>query len=136
MVETDTDQTNVHDSDVTNGIRHVNGVGSGEPNAIESRPAIVQTSSGALVAFPSTSDKKQINSEEQYRPFDPERGHALAKSLNSQPPRYSDDVGPVRADFETAIELTGYGKFHYMLLGICGLVSTSEEMDVIRYDLS
>lgn len=36
-----------------------------------------------------------------------------------------------RADFETAIEMTGYGKFHYYLLAICGLVSTSEEMDVI-----
>lgn len=36
-----------------------------------------------------------------------------------------------KADFETAIELTGYGKFHYILLAICGLVSTSEEMDVI-----
>lgn len=36
-----------------------------------------------------------------------------------------------KADFETAIELTGYGKFHYLLLAICGLVSTSEEMDVI-----
>lgn len=36
-----------------------------------------------------------------------------------------------KADFETAIELTGYGKFHYYLLAICGLVSTSEEMDVI-----
>lgn len=37
----------------------------------------------------------------------------------------------IRADFEQAIELTGYGKFHYLLLAICGLVSTSEEMDVI-----
>lgn len=36
-----------------------------------------------------------------------------------------------KADFEQAIELTGYGKFHYVLLAICGLVSTSEEMDVI-----
>lgn len=36
-----------------------------------------------------------------------------------------------KADFETAIEMTGYGKFHYYLLAICGLVSTSEEMDVI-----
>lgn len=36
-----------------------------------------------------------------------------------------------KADFEHAIELTGYGKFHYILLAICGLVSTSEEMDVI-----
>ncbi|XP_015521844.2 synaptic vesicle glycoprotein 2C [Neodiprion pinetum] len=36
-----------------------------------------------------------------------------------------------KADFEKAIELTGYGKFHYFLLAVCGLVSTSEEMDVI-----
>lgn len=35
------------------------------------------------------------------------------------------------ADFEQAIELTGYGKFHYLLLVVCGFVSTSEEMDVI-----
>ncbi|XP_067635960.1 synaptic vesicle glycoprotein 2B [Eurosta solidaginis] len=37
----------------------------------------------------------------------------------------------IRAGFEQAIELCGYGKFHYILLAICGLVSTSEEMDVI-----
>ncbi|XP_060537458.1 synaptic vesicle glycoprotein 2B-like [Cylas formicarius] len=36
-----------------------------------------------------------------------------------------------KADFERAIELTKYGKFHYLLLAICGFVSTSEEMDVI-----
>lgn len=36
-----------------------------------------------------------------------------------------------KADFESAIELTGYGKFHYLLLAVCGFVSTSEEMDVI-----
>ena len=48
----------------------------------------------------------------------------------------ADDSDPekgfvLKADFEQAIELTGYGKFHYILLAICGLVSTSEEMDVI-----
>ncbi|KAJ8930446.1 hypothetical protein NQ314_016773 [Rhamnusium bicolor] len=36
-----------------------------------------------------------------------------------------------KADFERAIELTRYGKFHYLLLAVCGFVSTSEEMDVI-----
>ncbi|KAL0270663.1 UNVERIFIED_CONTAM: hypothetical protein PYX00_008001 [Menopon gallinae] len=36
-----------------------------------------------------------------------------------------------KADFEKAIELAGYGKFHYYLLAVCGFVSTSEEMDVI-----
>lgn len=36
-----------------------------------------------------------------------------------------------KADFEGAIEHTGYGLFHYMLLAVCGLVSTAEEMDVI-----
>lgn len=34
-------------------------------------------------------------------------------------------------DFERAIDLTGYGRFHYFLLIVCGFVSTSEEMDVI-----
>ncbi|XP_043277261.1 synaptic vesicle glycoprotein 2B isoform X2 [Venturia canescens] len=37
----------------------------------------------------------------------------------------------LKADFEKAIELTEYGKFHYFLLAVCGFVSTSEEMDVI-----
>ncbi|XP_045482408.1 synaptic vesicle glycoprotein 2B isoform X1 [Harmonia axyridis] len=40
-----------------------------------------------------------------------------------------------KADFEEAIVLTGYGsfipRFHYLLLAVCGFVSTSEEMDVI-----
>lgn len=36
-----------------------------------------------------------------------------------------------KADFEEAISLTGYGRFHYLLLTVCGFVSTSEEMDVI-----
>lgn len=36
-----------------------------------------------------------------------------------------------KADFEGAIERTEYGKFHYLLLAVCGFVSTSEEMDVV-----
>ncbi|XP_059490038.1 synaptic vesicle glycoprotein 2B-like [Neocloeon triangulifer] len=36
-----------------------------------------------------------------------------------------------QVDFEKAIELTGYGRFHYFLLVVCGFVSTSEEMDVV-----
>ncbi|KAK9889186.1 hypothetical protein WA026_004465 [Henosepilachna vigintioctopunctata] len=36
-----------------------------------------------------------------------------------------------KADFEEAINLTGYGRFHYLLLAVCGFVSTAEEMDVI-----
>ncbi|KAL1139312.1 hypothetical protein AAG570_006298 [Ranatra chinensis] len=35
------------------------------------------------------------------------------------------------SDFEEAIELASYGKFHYLLLIVCGFVSTSEEMDVV-----
>lgn len=127
MVETDSGPTNVNKSDVTSGVRHINGVGSRETGT----PAIIQTNSGALVPFTSQDDKGQINTEEQYRAFDPEKGNALAATFNQLPPPYHDDVGPMRADFETAIEQTGYGKFHYILLGICGLVSTSEEMDVI-----
>lgn len=36
-----------------------------------------------------------------------------------------------KTDFEGAIEQTKYGRFHYLLLAVCGFVSTSEEMDVI-----
>lgn len=52
-------------------------------------------------------------------PIDPEKGTTPNNSVSE------------KADFERAIELTGYGKFHYLLLAICGFVSTSEEMDVI-----
>lgn len=61
----------------------------------------------------------------------------LSRDTSVQPknqPSHSKDpekAFPLKADFETAIELTGYGKFHYILLAICGLVSMSEEMDVI-----
>lgn len=48
--------------------------------------------------------------------------------LKSDPEKGS---GSDKADFEKAIELAGYGRFHYLLLAVCGLVSTSEEMDVI-----
>lgn len=61
-------------------------------------------------------DSKQLatlNSAQNPIKKDVEQGHVL------------------KADFEQAIELCGYGKFHYILLAICGLVSTSEEMDVI-----
>uniref|UniRef100_A0A0K8SSY1 Synaptic vesicle glycoprotein 2B n=3 Tax=Lygus hesperus TaxID=30085 RepID=A0A0K8SSY1_LYGHE len=44
---------------------------------------------------------------------------------------YKDGGGKKEADFEEAIDQTGYGRFHYFLLSVCGFVSTSEEMDVI-----
>lgn len=56
----------------------------------------------------------------------------LTKYNNGSGVKIDAEKGPItKADFELAIELTGYGKFHYILLAICGLVSTSEEMDVI-----
>jgi VNT family MFS transporter (synaptic vesicle glycoprotein 2) len=60
--------------------------------------------------------KKEDKSKDQDNKPDPEKGFAGVSD---------------KADFEGAIEQTGYGKFHYLLLAICGLVSTSEEMDVI-----
>uniref|UniRef100_A0ABD2WVV1 Major facilitator superfamily (MFS) profile domain-containing protein n=1 Tax=Trichogramma kaykai TaxID=54128 RepID=A0ABD2WVV1_9HYME len=51
-----------------------------------------------------------------------------SKSLD---PEKAPDYKHLKADFEQAIELTEYGKFHYFLLAVCGFVSTSEEMDVI-----
>lgn len=60
---------------------------------------------------------------------DLELGNLGTKELT----KAASDVGKSsdKADFEQAIELTRYGKFHYILLAICGFVSTSEEMDVI-----
>ncbi|XP_030382331.1 synaptic vesicle glycoprotein 2B [Scaptodrosophila lebanonensis] len=55
-----------------------------------------------------------------------EDGKGRGRGGSAPPPRI-----PIVANFERAIELCGYGKFHYILLAICGLVSTSEEMDVI-----
>ena len=124
MVETHTEKTNVQKTDVKDGDRQRNGLGS-------AGPAIIQTSSGALVPFTTSNDKNNTFHDGQYRPFDPEKGDAVAQTFHQQPPPYNNNDGVARADFETAIEQTGYGKFHYILLGICGLVSTSEEMDVI-----
>lgn len=54
--------------------------------------------------------------------------HNIKKSENN----IDQETGIVeKVDFERAIELTGYGRFHYYLLAVCGFVSTSEEMDVI-----
>ncbi|EFA11011.1 synaptic vesicle glycoprotein 2B [Tribolium castaneum] len=55
---------------------------------------------------------------------------ATLKDLNKLPVDVEKGSSD-KADFERAIELTGYGKFHYILLAVCGFVSTSEEMDVI-----
>lgn len=134
MVNSDIDHKNVS-IDVKDGDKLQNGIGSTESdtnsqksNQPQIQPAIIPAS-GALVPL-RTSDKNQIIREEQYRPIDPERGDGIVETFHQLPPPYSIN-GSQRADFEAAIELTGYGKFHYILLAICGLVSTSEEMDVI-----
>lgn len=56
-----------------------------------------------------------------------DKHHKRRRSKTPLPP----PTRPIVANFERAIELCDYGKFHYILLAICGLVSTSEEMDVI-----
>lgn len=59
-------------------------------------------------------------------------GFTNIKDVDKNPPDPEKGGGSSdKADFEKAIELTGYGKFHYLLLTVCGFVSTSEEMDVI-----
>ncbi|KAI5631008.1 sugar transporter domain-containing protein [Phthorimaea operculella] len=55
------------------------------------------------------------------------RGSVAEESSQSRPGR----AALVKKLTLRAIELTGYGRFHYLLLAVCGLVSTSEEMDVI-----
>lgn len=132
MVETDSSKTSVNISNVKDGDRQNNGVGSRELSP-QSSPAIIQTTTTTTkrttIPFTITSEKNQIVREEQYRPLDPEKADALTQTFHQLPPPYNGES--CQADFERAIELTGYGKFHYILLGICGLVSTSEEMDVI-----
>lgn len=104
MVESETDTNNSKYTNVRDD-RVANGVGTKElPVAI---PVDINGSSKpGLQIVPSKQQDKAAS-------LDPERGYAS------------------KADFEHAIELTGYGRFHYILLAICGLVSTSEEMDVI-----
>lgn len=107
MVETETDHKDVNKSDVkAEAEKQSNGVSS------SIQPAIITTTTttGAIVPL-RTGDKSLIEREENYRPLDPEHGDVLAHHFHQSPPPYSDD-GPTRADFETAIELTGYGKFH------------------------
>jgi len=127
MVENSSDPKDVRASDVKDAERQANGI----PHTSSSQPAVLPVAPGALVPTFAASNKTQIHLEEQYRPVDPEKGDVLARPFHQLPPPYSNDGPNARADFEAAIELTGYGKFHYILLGICGLVSTSEEMDVI-----
>lgn len=108
MVESETDTNNSKYTNVRDD-RVANGVGTKElPVAI---PADINGKADhlhqtGLQIVPSKQQDKAAS-------LDPERGYAS------------------KADFEHAIELTGYGRFHYILLAICGLVSTSEEMDVI-----
>uniref|UniRef100_A0A8D8ABG9 Synaptic vesicle glycoprotein 2C n=4 Tax=Culex pipiens TaxID=7175 RepID=A0A8D8ABG9_CULPI len=105
MVESETDTNNSNYTNVRDD-RVANGVGTKElPVAIP-----VDLNGGSKQTGLQIVPSKQ---QQDKASLDPERGFAS------------------KADFEHAIELTGYGRFHYILLAICGLVSTSEEMDVI-----
>lgn len=108
MVESETDTSNSKYTNVRDD-RVANGVGTKEhpvaiPVDINGSKADHLHQTGLQIVPSKQQDKSSL---------DPERGFSC------------------KADFEHAIELTGYGKFHYILLAICGLVSTSEEMDVI-----
>ncbi|XP_040164600.1 synaptic vesicle glycoprotein 2B-like [Anopheles arabiensis] len=129
MVEGDTDQnqpkyTDVKDDRVANGDSKDHPLAGGvvalslheksldHTQAVLPPPAPGTTGNGSAAGPLALSKQHEANSGTVGT--DPERG-----------------VAPIKADFEQAIELTGYGRFHYILLAICGLVSTSEEMDVI-----
>jgi hypothetical protein len=113
MVKTERDQTTINTFDVNQNYNQRDDENSCQLNTVI-EPAIIPTSPNSLVPF------KPIYNQAF-------SGDALGHPSFS-PPAYNNNEG---ADFETAIELTGYGRFHYILLAICGLVSTSEEMDVI-----
>ncbi|XP_059621616.1 synaptic vesicle glycoprotein 2B-like [Phlebotomus argentipes] len=107
MVESDSDTNTSSNCNVTDD-RLKNGVGSKELELKSISAPVNSTTRSELT--PPTLEASHIK-EKSLK--DPEKGHNL------------------KADFEEAIELAGYGRFHYILLAICGLVSTSEEMDVI-----
>lgn len=73
-----------------------------------------------------SGDQQKFDSKQLATFTDPSLG-----ARTKDPERNVGHHHGIKADFEQAIELAGYGKFHYILLAICGLVSTSEEMDVI-----
>lgn len=102
MVESETDSRNSKYTDVRDD-RVANGVGSNT----------VSTEKSTKTDHIHQTSLQIVASKQEKASLDAERGYSS------------------KADFEQAIELTGYGKFHYILLAICGLVSTSEEMDVI-----
>uniref|UniRef100_A0A182PJC9 Major facilitator superfamily (MFS) profile domain-containing protein n=1 Tax=Anopheles epiroticus TaxID=199890 RepID=A0A182PJC9_9DIPT len=125
MVEGDTDQnqskyTDVKDDRVANGdskdhpLAGVVAVSLHEKSLDHTHGTPPPLGNGAADRAIVLSNK-QHEAKGAYGASDPERGGAHS----------------IKADFEQAIELTGYGRFHYILLAICGLVSTSEEMDVI-----
>lgn len=94
-----------------------------------SQLAAVYKSTLPRFSFDDGSDSKKYSLSKS-------NGNGSCSSDNSEKFTNVTSITPIanavtKADFETAIELTGYGKFHYILLAICGLVSTSEEMDVI-----
>ncbi|XP_052862694.1 synaptic vesicle glycoprotein 2C-like [Anopheles cruzii] len=118
MVEGDTDQNLSKYTDVKDD-RVANGDSKDHPSAgvvasslqEKSLAPVQQQLNGATDRTVAVS--KQLEAKKGGAGADPERAYSS------------------KADFEQAIELTGYGRFHYILLAICGLVSTSEEMDVI-----
>lgn len=109
MVEGESNRKNISTDSNVRDDNNRNGSGAKD---LELKQTSTQTlyDSKQLVA---TTDLSNSNHKNGNNKPDPEKGQVL------------------KADFEQAIELAGYGKFHYILLGICGLVSTSEEMDVI-----
>lgn len=109
MVESETDSNNSKYTDVKDD-RVANGVASPEhPHTV----GVLSDKSSKADHIHQTGLQIVASKQQSKASLDPERGYTS------------------KADFEQAIELTGYGRFHYILLAICGLVSTSEEMDVI-----
>ncbi|CRL02157.1 CLUMA_CG015079, isoform A [Clunio marinus] len=120
MVETEHDQSVIGNSNVNNRNTNIDGNNSRSINGTISQPALIHPTSLNSFSIPPLQFKTVVEESS-----DLEGGHGSPCSSNNNLPSSG------RADFEAAIELAGYGKFHYILLAICGLVSTSEEMDVI-----
>uniref|UniRef100_A0A0K8TPB6 Putative synaptic vesicle protein n=1 Tax=Tabanus bromius TaxID=304241 RepID=A0A0K8TPB6_TABBR len=119
MVESEPDPKNSDNCNVKDD-RQQNGLNAKE---VESKHSHLSVLSPSSLILSEKNDSQALNILEKQTSF---------TISNNTPKKYDiEKGGHVKADFEEAIELAGYGRFHYFLLAICGLVSTSEEMDVI-----
>jgi len=44
---------------------------------------------------------------------------------------FEEDMSPTKTDFESALKIAGFGKFHYWLLFVCGWANASDAIEIL-----